>query len=148
MPTARNGWWHITASIRRARISPVARAYLYVNAFLYLGFSLWCTLSSRATAFNIGYRELSSGGRSEYLVVYGGLQLGLALIFCLLARTPERTQLGMVLAVALYAPIVAYRLLTLARFWPVSSVTLGTAVLELLLLTGAVGILLAHRRLV
>jgi hypothetical protein len=41
----------------------------------------------------------------------------------------------------LYAPIVLYRLVTVGRFWPVSSLTLGIAGLEGALLLGAVWVL-------
>ncbi len=120
-------------------------AYLYFNALLYVVFAAWCTLAPHNTAQNIGYTTLTAGGRSEYLVVYGGLQAGLAVIFFLLARQPERQPLGMVLAVALYAPLVLYRLTTVARFWPVGTVTLATAALELCLLVIACAILLMSR---
>jgi len=41
------------------------------------------------------------------------------------------------LAIALYGPIVLYRMITLARNWPVGAVTVATGCLELLLLLAA-----------
>ncbi|HTU68006.1 MAG TPA: hypothetical protein VMF52_18800 [Steroidobacteraceae bacterium] len=108
--------------------------YLYVNAALYLVFAVWCTVAMSRTAPGMGFTALTSGGRSEYLSIYGGLQVGLAIAFWLLARTPAWHKPGLLFSIVLYAPIVLFRLISLARFWPVGTVTLGTAVLEVTLL--------------
>ena len=114
------------------------KIYLWFNAVLYAVFSLWCTFSPWRTSTNIGYTALSNGGRSEYLVVYGGLQLGLAVIFALLARGDANlVRFGLLASIALYAPIVAYRLVTVARFWPIPPLTLGVGALEVALLAAA-----------
>jgi hypothetical protein len=113
--------------------------YLWLNAALYALFALWCTLSPLRTAQNIGFLELSPGGSSEYLVVYGGMELGLAFFFAWCARNGlERT--GLVFALALYLPIVAYRIVSVARHWPVGSTTLAVAGLEIALLLAAVAL--------
>jgi hypothetical protein len=119
----------------------MASAYLYLNAALYLLFAVWCTVAPSSTAKNIGYSSLSSGGHSEYLVIYGGLQLGLAALFWLVARNPGTLRLGLLLSIGLYAPIVLYRIATVIRFWPVGPLTVGTGVLETSLLVAALAIL-------
>jgi hypothetical protein len=78
--------------------------------------------------------QLDAAGHSEYLVIYGGLQLGLAFIFAALARDESLHRVGLLFGVLLYAPIVVYRIITLAIYRPSNPVTLGTAGLELLLL--------------
>jgi hypothetical protein len=112
-------------------------AYLYLNALLYLLFAVWCSFAPQQTAASLGYESLTSGGRSEYLVVYGGLQVGLAVTFWLLARNSDWHRAGVVVALSLYAPIVLYRSVTVARHWPVGGLTLATAGLEAVLLLGA-----------
>jgi hypothetical protein len=119
------------------------QVYLYVNAVLYAVLALWCTLMPARTAASLGYVMLSSGGRSEYLVIYGGLQLGLAFVFFQTARVSSSQRLGLMIAVGLYVPIVAYRLFTVARNWPVPALTLGTGALEATLLTA--GLWLRYR---
>lgn len=108
-------------------------AFLYFNALLYAVFAGWCTFAPRRTAEAMGYSSVSASGQSEYLVVYGGLQLGLGLFFLYCARTGE-DRLGLLLALAIYAPLVVYRLVTVWRFWPVGSTTVWVAGLELVLL--------------
>jgi hypothetical protein len=116
----------------------VQSAYLYLNAALYAGFAAWCTLSAAKTSENLGYLALSQGGRSEYLVIYGGLQWGLAAMFYLLAGHADLRRTGLAFAVSLYTPIVVYRVVTVVRYWPVAPLTLATGCLELgLLVAGA-----------
>jgi hypothetical protein len=112
--------------------------YLYLNAFLYLVFAVWCTVKVASTSSGVGYLAMSSGGHSEYLVIYGGLQLGLALMFTVLAKNPALNRPGIVIALCLYGPIVLYRVITVAKYWPVSTVTMATACLELALLVAGI----------
>lgn len=116
--------------------------YLYANALLYAVFGAWCLIAPGSTAPNLGYTALNGSGESEYRVVYGGLQIGLALFFAYCARANDRA--GLVFAVALYLPIVLVRAVTVVKF-PVSSMTLGVGGLEALLLATGVWALLAHR---
>jgi hypothetical protein len=119
----------------------MASVYLYFNSALYLLFAIWCTLAPQKTAQSLGYSALSSAGRSEYLVIYGGLQFGLAILFALLARDPSLLRFGLKVSLFLYLPIVAYRIVTVWRFWPVPPLTLGTGVLEFCLLVSAASLL-------
>ena len=114
------------------------KVYLLINAALYAVFALWCTLKATNTATNLGYVELNNSGRSEYLVIYGGLQGGLAVLFFLLARDAAYHKLGIMVSIGVYAPIVLYRLATIWKFSPVSSLTLSVCALETGLLIAAV----------
>jgi hypothetical protein len=120
-------------------------AYLYLNAVLYAVFSLWCTLRWRETSRALGYTTLSHSGQSEYLVLYGGVQAGLAIAFVLLAREPALHRFGMLFALALYAAIVAFRVPTAIMFAPVAPTTWIVAALEIFLFAAAAGLLLAAR---
>ena len=95
-------------------------AYLYINALLYFVFGLLCTVWATDTSKNLGYSVLSRSGESEYLVVYGGMQVGLAVIFAWLAQTPTTREMGLQFALCLYIPIVLYRWMNVALKWPVS----------------------------
>lgn len=114
------------------------KAYLLVNSALYALFAVWCTLKATNTATNLGYVTLNNSGRSEYLVIYGGLQVGLAVLFFLLARDAAYHKLGMLISLGIYAPLVIYRWLTIWKFSPVSSMTLYVGALETVLLIVAI----------
>lgn len=112
--------------------------YLYTNALLYAVFAAWCALKLDATSQNLGYAALTASGRTEYLAVYGGLQWGLALAFLLFATKPEWHRLGLLVSLALYAPIVLHRAIGLLRYGPVERMTYAVAALEIALLAAAV----------
>jgi len=115
----------------------MVNAYLYLNAVLYALLALWCTLFPGTTASAVGYQVLSRSGQSEYLVIYGGLQLGMAFLFAYFARTRQPRN-GVVLALAFYIPIVLFRAVSMARLWPLEPATLLLALLEWMLLIAAV----------
>jgi hypothetical protein len=115
------------------------RIYLWASAALYALFAIWCTLAPERTSRAAGYLGLDAGGRSEYVVVYGGLQFGLGVFFAWLALRGHEG-IGLVFALCITSPIVALRLLTVARNWPVPTVTLWLAALELALLAVAIAL--------
>ena len=119
--------------------------YLYVNAVLYFVFAVWSTLTPWKIASNIGYETLTASGKSEFLVVYGALELGLAALFAYMAANTHLQQPGVLIALFFYVPIVAYRLVTVLKFWPVRRMTLGVGLLELALLAWGVLLLLFSR---
>jgi hypothetical protein len=118
--------------------------YLYLNAALYLVLAIWVTLIPWRTAASIGFESLSASGRSEYLVVYGGMELGFAVFFALTAWNAEHRRLGLLFALCLYAPIVLYRAFTVLRHGPVSATTLTVAALEVVLLAWGVALWMRH----
>ena len=123
----------------------LAAVYLYVNAALYAIFALWCTIKYQRTAEALGYTALDASGHSEYLVIYGGLQCGLAIAFFLLGSRSEYHELGGWVSLGIYAPIVLYRWTTVAIWRPVSAMTLAIALLETVLLVGAIALVWQRR---
>lgn len=90
--------------------------YLYLNAAICLVFAAWCTISPDETAAAVGLALDTPGARSEYLVLYGGLQLGLGVFFAATAIARRRRPAGLLLAVCLWPPVAAYRFATVATY--------------------------------
>jgi len=59
----------------------MVRIFLAVVGIAYVLLAGWCVASPRQTSRAVGYDVQPGGGQSEYLVVYGGLQAALGLIF-------------------------------------------------------------------
>lgn len=114
-------------------------AYLWLNAALYLVFAIWCTFGWKQTSAAMGYVQLDGSGRSEFLTVYGGLQLGLAGVFAWCASSGD-TRAGLVLALGVYLAIVSFRVASMLRNRPVSRVTRAVAGLEGALLAMALAL--------
>lgn len=120
------------------------RAYLFVNAVLYVLFAAWCTFAPDKTAAGIGLAFRSSSGRSEYLTVYGGLQFALAIFFAIASLRAEYRTAGLLFALCLYVSLVAFRLVTIATIPGIERMTYITGGLELVL--GAAAAVLWLRR--
>jgi hypothetical protein len=120
--------------------------YLYANAAMYSFFAIWQTLSPWTTAAALGFEVLANAARSEYLVVYGGFQFGLAAFFIWATRSESHRQAGLILALCLYVPVVPYRILSIWKFWPVSVVPLGVGTVEVLLLITGLALCFTARR--
>lgn len=110
--------------------------YLWINAVLYAVLAAWCTLMPMQTSKAIGFLELSSSGKSEYAVIYGGMQFGFAFLFAWTALSGNH-RFGLIFALSLYLPILLFRVISVTRLWPVSSATLLTGALEIVLLAAA-----------
>ncbi|WP_158882328.1 DUF4345 domain-containing protein [Rhodanobacter sp. L36] len=108
--------------------------YLWINALLYVVFAALCSLRPEVTSGSIGFLSLNRGGQSEFLAVYGGLELGLALVFAWMAWRPELQRTGLAIALLIYAPTVLFRCVGVMRLWPVPRMTLATGALEMALL--------------
>jgi hypothetical protein len=104
--------------------------FLWLNAVLYAVLCAWCTLRWASTSQALGYVQLNGSGRSEYLAVYGGLQLGLAIAFALLALNPQHHRIGVVFGLVLYAAIVPFRWASVSLLGPVERLTLAVGALE------------------
>ncbi|MFE8070991.1 hypothetical protein QQM79_08015 [Marinobacteraceae bacterium S3BR75-40.1] len=63
------------------------RWVLTIIGLLYLALGGWCAAFPETTAQSLGY-QLSSAGVVEYVVVYGGLEVGLGLGILIGARHP------------------------------------------------------------
>ena len=118
----------------------MARIYLYLNSALYLALAVWGTTAPQRTAARLGYLSMSDRGRAEYLTTYGGLQVGLGILFLLLARSGDPT-LGLRIAIGIYAPILLYRIATGLLNLPAFGSALGAVMLEALLLIVAIWLL-------
>jgi hypothetical protein len=87
--------------------------YLAFQALLYAGLAAWCTLAPDRTSRAIGFGLTNGSARSEYLTVYGGLELGMAAFFALTALNPEWRRLGLLFALCTYGCLATFRLGTL-----------------------------------
>lgn len=107
--------------------------YLYVNAFLYFLFAIWCTIKTEGSSKFLGYSFLNNSGRIEYITIYGGLQLGFG-IFLLYCAYKDRFD-GVIFCIALYAGIVLARVSSILILRKdITSATYMVGSLELLLL--------------
>lgn len=87
----------------------MAKTFLIVNGVLYIGLALWCTLLPMKTSGAIGFELPNSSAKSEYLVVYGGLELAMGAFFLLCAFKANMLEAGLWFALLTYGCLMLYR---------------------------------------
>lgn len=97
--------------------------YLFINAFSYLGFSLWCLIKADTTAKALGYHFLNNSGKVEYMSVYTGMELGFAAFFAVCAFYPGLRLAGLLFAVCIYLGLMLLRTITAIHYGQVSKAT-------------------------
>jgi hypothetical protein len=120
------------------------RLYLFLNAAIYVLFGIASMINPDRMQRAVGYFTVDNSGSSEFLVIYAGLELGLAAFYLLAANRSELERPAILFSLCLYAGIVTFRLPSLMIYDPVRRVTLILAAGEVVLLLGAAW--LARRR--
>ena len=86
--------------------------YLWLNAVMYLGLGVWCTVLPDKTSAWIGFAFAKPGARSEYITVYGGMEFGLGVFFLLCALNSAWRDAGLLLGLCLYGGLALWRIYT------------------------------------
>lgn len=105
-------------------------AHLFVNAALYVVLAGWCTLSPRGTSESIGFEFAKNSARSEYIVIYGGLELGLALFYLFTALDSSMWKAGILFSLCLYGCLAVYRIGTIVFMRDLGTFPYAMAVIE------------------
>ena len=111
-----------------------AKVYLILVAVLYLALAIWCTVAPKTTSGKVGFELVSGTGKSEFMTVYGGLELGLALVLLAAVFRPETVGWGVSACVLIHASLVLFRSLSLFRFDDIGAMTYQLAAGEWLIL--------------
>ena len=112
----------------------MARIFLAVVGLLYLGLAVWCSLAPATTSEKVGFELKPGSGQSEFLVIYGGLELGLALLFLLPLVRPEFLTGSLVACVLIHACLVLFRTISLFLYRDLEPITWKLAIGEWVIL--------------
>ena len=113
------------------------KAYLLFNAALYVIFALWCTIAPSTTANALGLSWRNGSGKSEYITVYGGMEVAFAMFFLVCALRADWHAPGLMFALLFYAGLVLWRIPTLIFIPGVARTTYYFAGAEFVLLVMA-----------
>ena len=91
------------------------RLYLWLNAFLYLGFGLWCAAAPEWTAAAVGFALPGAQGFAEYVAVYGGLEFGVGIFFLLCARSAALAPAGILFGACFYTCLFLFRTFAISK---------------------------------
>lgn len=111
-----------------------SKLFLAGVGFLYLALAGWCSFFPDKASGKVGFDLTPGSGQSEFLVVYGGLELGLALIFLLPLVRPESQLTSLIACVLIHASLVVFRMISFFLYSNISSMTYRLAIGEWLIL--------------
>ncbi len=116
----------------------MTRIFLAIVGALYVFLAGWCAVQPVKTAKSIGYDLVGGGGLSEYVTVYGGIQLALALIFLWPLYRVEDTNAALAVCLVVHASLVVFRTAGFFMFGDIPSTTYYFAASEwvILLISG------------
>ena len=104
----------------------------------YLGLAAWCALAPTQTSKAVGFDLVPGAGQSEFLTVYGGLELALGVIFILPLFRPQDAGYALSVCLILHGCLVTFRAASFALFGGIGATTYSLAVSEWIIFLGSV----------
>ena len=109
---------------------PVTRSFLVTIGVAYLALSIWCSLSPATTSGSVGFDLKPGSGQSEYLVIYGGLQLALGCVFLWPLCRSRDLPFCLSVCLLVHACLVLFRTLGFFAFSGIGTTTYALAAVE------------------
>lgn len=122
------------------------RIFLAVVGVAYLLLAVWCSLRPGQTSQSVGFSLTPGSGQSEFLVVYGGLELGLGIAFLLPLYDANWTPFALFTCLIIHACLVLFRTASFFLFSGIHTTTYVLAVVEWLIFLGALALALLRGR--
>lgn len=125
----------------------MTRIFLALVGLVYLYLAAWCSLMPTQTSQLVGFELKPGSGQSEFLVVYGGLEFALGVVFLWPLIRPK--QLGSMLLVCLivHASIVLFRSVSFGLYSGIQPMTQSLAFYEWLIFIGSAVLVYCESRL-
>lgn len=117
-----------------------AKLFLSTVGFIYIGFAAWCTIKPESTAAALGLRLDPGSGQSEYVTVYGGFQLALALLFLWPWLDAGVLPFSLTSCIVIHGCLVLLRTIGFLLFTGIRPMTWGFAASEWIVLLVALAI--------
>lgn len=110
------------------------RIFLAVVGLIYVGLAVWCTLAPGKTSKAVGFDLRPGAGDSEFLTVYGGLDLAMGLLFLWPLIRAEETAWPLFICLVVHACLVTFRTAGFVMFQGIPSLTFNLAISEWVIL--------------
>ncbi|QDT92648.1 DUF4345 family protein [Gimesia algae] len=118
----------------------MTRIFLTVVGLVYLLLALWCSVDPASASRSVGFILESGSGQSEFLVVYGGLELALGIIFLWPLWQPGVTRYSLIVCIIVHGCLVLFRSTGFVIFEEIASMTYSLAVGEWLIFLISLGL--------
>ncbi len=116
----------------------LSKVFLAAVGLMYLGLALWCSFYPAMTSDKVGFQLEHGSGQSEFLVIYGGLELGLSLLFLLPLIQPQFLHSSLVACLLIHACLVLFRTVSLFLYSDLEQFTYNLAIGEWVILISSI----------
>ncbi len=116
----------------------VAKVCLALIGILYIGLAIFCTIAPQTASEKVGFKLDGGTGQSEFLVIYGGLELAMGLIFLLPLVKSDTLDFSLTACLLIHVCLVIFRSISFFAFSEISGTTVRLAIGEwvILIVTG------------
>lgn len=115
----------------------MARIFLAIVGAAYILLAGWCSLMPDKTSKAVGFTLQPGSGQSEFLTVYGGLELALGIAFLWPLYRPAETAFPLFLCLLIHGCLVAFRTAGFVLYTGIPTATYGLAATEWIIFIGA-----------
>lgn len=115
----------------------MARIFLAIVAAAYLVLAAWCAILPETTSNSVGFTLQPGAGQSEFLTVYGGLQLAIGLAFLWPLYRPSEIRLPLFLCLLIHGCLVICRTVSFGLYSGVPATTIVLAATEWMIFIAA-----------
>lgn len=119
----------------------VTRLYLVAVGLTYLYLAGWCSLRPEPTSQLVGFDLRPGSGQSEFLVIYGGLELALGILFLLPVVQAGSLRSSLQSCLIVHACLVAFRSVSFLLYSDIQPMTRTLAFYEWLIFLCAAGLM-------
>lgn len=115
----------------------IPRIFLTLIGIVYLYLAVWCSLMPERTSRLVGFDLIPGSGQSEFLVIYGGLESAMALIFLLPLVRPRQLESSLLSCLIIHACLVLFRTVSFFLYSDIEPMTRKLAFYEWLIFLSA-----------
>ena len=118
----------------------MARSFLAVVGILYAYLAIWCSLKPAETSGLVGFDLRPGSGQSEFLSVYGGLEMGMACVFLWPLWRPKQLEFSLLACLLIHGCLVLFRGVGFFLYSDIQRMTYQLAVGEWVIFLAAAGL--------
>lgn len=123
----------------------MARFFLAFVGFAYIGLGIWCAVAPQKTAKAVGFVLQPGQGQSEFLTVYGGLEVALGLLFLWPLYKSEEVAFPLLACLVVHACLVLFRTIGFFIYTGLETTTYLLAATEWIIFLGATALFISKR---
>lgn len=112
----------------------ISKIFLFIIGILYGYLAIFCAVSPDKASEIVNLERIGAGGRSEFFVVYGGLELAMAILFLIPLLKKKYIEAGVFSCLVVHATLVVFRMTSFVLYPGAFEATQSLAIGEIVIL--------------